>query len=234
MITVLVLVFFKTGRIFDIGLIFRQLPEPQRTVNNLLIKPENIEEEYKKLLAENSQLQALAQENKELRALLSLKKEKDYQLVVANILSRDLINQNLLVLDFGSQQGVKVGQAVVVDEGVIVGKIIEVREEASVARLLTDNLSKIAVSVGQDQLVSGILEGSLGLGMKLRYIPQEQEIKKGDLVVSSPLSENIPAGLVVGQIEKVEFSEEELFKEAIVSPLVDYNTLAYLGIILEL
>lgn len=233
-ISALLLIFFKTGRIFDIGLVFRHLPEAQKTVNQLLLKPDQLESEYQRLLSENAQLQSLAQENAELRSLLALKQQKSYQLAVANVLSRDLINQNLLILDLGSKQGVQVGQAVVVNEGVIVAKIIEVREDASVARLLTDNLSKIAVSIGENQAVSGILEGSLGLGMKLHYIPQNQEVKKGDLVVTSRLSENIPTGLVIGQIEKVDFSEEDLFKEAVVSPLVDYSTLSYLGIILSL
>lgn len=231
-VAALLLIFLKTGHIFDIGFLFRKLPAPQQTVNRLLNPPDNLAEEYNKLLSQNTQLQSLAAENKELRSLLSLKEKQNYQLIAANILSRDLLNQNLLILDVGENSGVQIGQAIVVDDGLMIGKIIEVRPDASVARLLTDNLSKIAVSVGTEQNVSGILEGSLGLGMNLHYIPQEQEIKKGDLVVSSRLSENIPAGLIVGQIETVEFSEEDLFKQAIVTPLIDYNNISLVGIIL--
>ena len=230
-VAILLLLFLKTGHIFDIGFLFRQLPAPQQTVNRLLNPPADLAEEYNKLLAQNTQLQSLAQENKELRALLSLKEKKNYQIIAANILSRDVLNQNLLILDVGENFGVQIGQAVVVDDGLMIGKIVEVKSDASVARLLTDNLSKVAVSIGEEQLVSGILEGSLGLGMNLQYIPQEQDIKKGDLVVSSRLSENIPAGLILGKIEEVKFAEEDLFKQAVVSPLVDYNTLSLVGII---
>jgi len=60
-----------------------------------------------------------------------------------------------------------------------------------------------------------------------------QEIKKDDLVVTNNLNENIPSGLVVGKVENVEFSQEELFKNASVSPLVDYASLALVAIIVS-
>ena len=80
-VAALLLIFLKTGHIFDIGFLFRKLPAPQQTVNRLLNPPDNLAEEYNKLLSQNTQLQSLAAENKELRSLLSLKEKQNYQLI---------------------------------------------------------------------------------------------------------------------------------------------------------
>lgn len=230
----LILIFFKAGRFFDFGILMRQFPEPQKTVNQLLNPPDNLESSYQEILSENTRLKSLIQENESLRSLLNLKNKANYELKVANILSRDLLNQNLLVIDVGEKDGVVPGQAVVVNDGVIIGKIIEVRADASVVRLLTDALSKIAVNIGEAQNLAGVLSGLLGLGMNLSYIPQEQIINKGDLVVTSSLNEKIPPGLVIGKVEEIKFSQEELFKQATVSPLIDYSTLSLVAVIVSL
>jgi cell shape-determining protein MreC len=67
--------------------------------------------------------------------------------------------------------------------------------------------------------------------MNLSYVPQAQELKKDDILVSSNLDSLIPAGLVVGRVEEIKFSAEELFKTAVVSPLVDFNTLSTVAIV---
>ncbi|MBT7553562.1 rod shape-determining protein MreC [bacterium] len=231
---ILLLIFFKEGKIFDFGFIMRNLSEPQKVVNQLLNPPDDLTEAYKNLLVENNQLQSLQEDNQRLRDLLGFTQTTNHKLSVANIISRDFINQNLLIIDTGSAQNIKSGQAVVVNNGIIIGKIIDVMDHAAVVRLLTDNQSKLAVSLSDRQLVSGLLSGSLGLGMSLEYIPQETEVKKGDLLVTSDFNEHIPGGLVIGKIEEVEFSEEELFKKASVSPFVDYNTLSTVGVIISL
>lgn len=229
--TVLILILFKESQIFDLGFIIRKLTSPQKVSNQLLLPPEDLEQSYQELLAKNAQLQALAAENKELRDFFNWQQTKKYDLILANVLSRDDFNQNLIMIDAGQKQGLSVGAAVVVNQGVIVGKIIEVRNDVSLVRLLTDSSSRLAVAIGDEQNVSGVLTGSLGLGMNLSYIPQEQEIKKGDLVVTNNLNEGIPAGLVIGKAEEIAYSEEEVFKTASVSPLIDYTTLFLVGVI---
>ena len=115
---------------------------------------------------------------------------------------------------------------------IIIGKVIDVTTDAATVRLLTDNFSKLAVTVG-DESVAGLLSGSLGLGLEMSYIPQEYDIKKNDLVVTADLDTNIPKGLIIGTVEEIQYSEEELFKTASVLPLVDFNTLSIVAIITQ-
>lgn len=233
-LVVFFLILFKNGQIFDVGLLFRNWFGPQGASNELYDKPDTLSEDYKNLLVENNQLKTLAQENQELRDILSLKERKNYNLAIASILSRDPVNRNILIIDVGKNKNVEAGQAVVVNDGIIIGKVIESSIDSAKIRLLTDNFSKLAVMVGDQQGISGILTGSLGLVMDLSYIPQEQEIKKGDLVVTADIDEKIPSGLVVGKVEEVEFSQEELFKNASVSPLINYDNLGMLAVITNL
>lgn len=231
LVTVVFFILLKNGQIFDIGSIFRATLLSEKSVSQLLNPPDNVQEAYKDLLAENNRLKTLAEENQQLKELLELKKEKQYELVVANVLSRDPVNRNILVLDVGENDGISQGEAVVVNNGIIVGKIIDVTSDSSKVRLLIDRFTKLSVKIGDEHQISGVLSGSLGLTMHLNYIPQDQEVKKNDLVVTADLDVDIPAGLVVGKIEEIEYSEGELFKDASVSPLIDYDTLAIVAVI---
>ncbi|MBU1203095.1 rod shape-determining protein MreC [Patescibacteria group bacterium] len=233
-LVVIFLILFKNGQIFDVGILFRSWFGPKGSVNQLYDQPSDLEEDYKNLLVENNQLKTLAKENQELRELLALKEKENYTLAIADILGRDPVNRNILIIDIGKNKNVELGQAVVVNNGIIVGKVIDVGQDSSKVRLLTDSFSKLAVKVGDQQNISGILTGSLGLVMDLSYIPQEQEIKKGDLVVSADIDAKIPSGLVIGKVEEVEFSQEELFKNASISPLINYDNLSMLAIITSL
>ena len=227
-----IIIFFiilKNGKIFDLGIFFRLL-QPNIPFNILMMEPDSLEESYKNLLIDNTKLKYLEDENKELRELLDFSQKKNYTLKVANILSRDELNKNILIIDIGKNKNIKEGEAVVISNGIIIGKVIEVNSITSKIRLLTDKKSTLAIKIGEES-VSGILTGSLGLGMYLEYIPQEQDIKINNLILTSNLNENIPANLLIGKIEKIEFEKDDIFKKALISPLIDYNTLFLVSII---
>lgn len=231
---ILIFILLKNGQIFDLGIVFRKAFVPQQAANSLINPPEDITEAYKNLLVENSNLQAFSEENKKLRQLLEFKEANEHQLALANVVSRDPINNNILIINIGNNQNVELGQAVVVNNGIIVGKIIEVSSDSAKLRLLTDNFSKLAVKVSIEEKVAGLLNGTLGLGMNLEYIPQEQDVKKNDIVYTASTNDKIPPGLIVGQVETIHFSEEELFKQATVSPFINYNTLSTVAVITSL
>lgn len=231
LVVIFLFILLKNGQIFDVSALFRYAFSSPQMANSLLLKPDDLEQVNQKLLSEIENLKELESENKKLKELLDYKNSNEYQFVVVDILNRDPINSNILILSAGKKDGIKEGQAAVVNDGVIVGKIVEVDNDSSKLRLLTDNFSKIAVKVSDDYEVSGVLSGSLGLGMDLTYIPEEQDIKKGDLVITSNMNDLIPAGLIVGTVEEVQFSKEEIFKSASILPMVDYQTLSLLAII---
>lgn len=65
----------------------------------------------------------------------------------------------------------------------------------------------------------------------MRYIQQGEEVKVGDLVLTSGLGGNFPRRLVIGQVTAVRKKDIELFQEAEVEPTVDFDHLEIVMII---
>ncbi|KKR49188.1 MAG: Cell shape-determining protein MreC [Candidatus Magasanikbacteria bacterium GW2011_GWC2_40_17] len=200
----------------------------------------NLFEENKKCLEKISSLSIkqgeLAQiqdENKILRSSLNfLKKENNF--VMANVIGKapDPIN-NVLLIDKGLKDGLKEGLGVLAEEGILIGKIIKVEEKNSQIRIITDNESKIAVSILNPDQASGIMSGEHNLRLLLTMIPLTENIKPGDKVVTSNLDSGIKKGMLIGQIESVQKELYQPFQSAIVKPAVDLNKLNIIYVLLD-
>jgi rod shape-determining protein MreC len=59
----------------------------------------------------------------------------------------------------------------------------------------------------------------------MRYIPQEEDVSIGDIVLTSGLGGLMPKGLVIGQVTEVQQKEYETFQTATVRPAVDLTRL---------
>jgi len=59
----------------------------------------------------------------------------------------------------------------------------------------------------------------------MEYIPQEEAINVGDIVLTSGLGGVMPKGLVIGQVTEVQQMGYALFQSAIVRPAVDFSRL---------
>jgi rod shape-determining protein MreC len=59
----------------------------------------------------------------------------------------------------------------------------------------------------------------------MEYIPQEESINVGEIVLTSGLGGFVPKGLVVGQVTEVQQVDYALFQTAIVRPVVDFSRL---------
>lgn len=173
------------------------------------------------LKIENAKLLALATENDQLKAALGFEERGDDRLVTARVVYESEENDvRLLVLDRGSDEGVSMGQPVITGNGVIIGKIMAVRDRTSTVMPLMDSRSRLAVTVQNAQETLGILEGDRDLSMSISLIPQAEAISPGDTVITSGLEPGIRRGLVVGVVEKVNRSTQDPFQSANVTPFV--------------
>jgi rod shape-determining protein MreC len=199
---------------------------------NLKVNNEKLKQEINQLTYDKSQLEAYQLENEKLRSLLNFKEGKDFDLVLANVIGKDTDKANTLIINRGTQEGVREGLAAVVDNGIIVGKVIEAKEHLAMVLLLTDKLSQLAVSSQNVNKTSGLAEGEYGLSLKVSLIPQDLEIKEGDLFITSGAESNVPRGLIIGKVNRIISQENELFKSATINLMVDYNELTILSIII--
>ena len=63
------------------------------------------------------------------------------------------------------------------------------------------------------------------------FIAQDEEISTGDLVISSGLEENIPRGLVIGEVSKINSDSNEIWKSVVIEPLVDFDDLIIVSVL---
>ncbi|PIT94234.1 rod shape-determining protein MreC [Candidatus Falkowbacteria bacterium CG10_big_fil_rev_8_21_14_0_10_43_11] len=192
-----------------------------------------LDEENKKLLAENVGLKIIADENKVLREQLAFYSRSNYQKTVANVISRaETVGDNqVITLDRGGADGIKSGQAIVAGDGIIIGKIFFIKEKISYGCLITNEQCGLAASIVNQEGAAGLTKGELGLTVRLNFIPQTESIASSSIVITSGLEPAIPRGLIIGKITEVDAETNDLFQSAVVSPAADLNGLTVVSVI---
>ncbi len=205
-----------------------------KTKRELLRENKDLKDQISTLLKEKSEFLTEQEENDFLRKQLNFTKEFNYSFEVANVIGEDVDNiQNTIIIDRGLKNGVFVGQPVVADKGILVGKILKVTKNSAVVLLINDDLSKVAAKIQNQAKTIGIIEGEYGLGIRMKLIPQTEMIKEGDVVVTSGLERGVPAGILIGQVERVMSAPEELFQEAAIKSAVEFNKMTMVNVIKE-
>lgn len=179
-------------------------------------KTKTLEEEIARLTAQNQRLKDLENENQTLRMQLGSSKK-----ISRKLLPTQVIGFNSFTLDAGEKEGIKVGQVVLFQDN-MVGKISRVSPFSSQVMLITDPQSKITVKTTGGAF--GILVGQYGEGLSLEKVVQGDVLNEGDTVVTGG-DESFPKGLVAGKIGKVEKKESEVFQKAQVKPLLNFEKL---------
>ncbi|HJN62166.1 MAG TPA: rod shape-determining protein MreC [Candidatus Parcubacteria bacterium] len=180
---------------------------------------EKLKLEIQKLTGENSSLRELKKENEVLRQALDIGLEKEFQLSFVQIFSKD-ISQDFLLINKGSKEGIAEDMLVITQEKVLAGIVSEVYKDFSRVRLLSDKNSSFDAKIS-DSNIFGIVKGKGSLKMFLDFIPQDKEIKEGDLIITSELSGRYPKGLLIGFVEKVQKNDIKPFQQAEISPFFD-------------
>lgn len=173
------------------------------------------------------QLALVLSENANLRKKLSetqafLSQEKSLDEEVFNLIpARPIGFSRFLVIDKGSEDGVKQNQAVVFKDNFI-GLVKQVDPKKSKVTLASDPDSRIsAFSQSDSGRAKGILLGQFGSEMLLDKILHEEPIAVDDLIYSAGQELEIPRGLILGQVTDVIEKETQVFKQAKVKPIFD-------------
>jgi rod shape-determining protein MreC len=222
---------------YKIGVNIQGTFHEQSTKQDLIAQIEKLEVKNQELIQENANLKKQEEENEKLRQHLKFFEEYEYNYTLSNVVSKatgvgELQNQKQIIIDKGAKSGIRPGMVVVSERGIVVGKILKAEEYLSTVSLTTSKDCKMAVSIQNQNKTSGITEGELGLTIKMNFIPQTEEINLGDNVVTSGLEENIPRGLVLGQITKLDKDSNEVWQSATIEPLLDYDNLIIVSVLI--
>lgn len=137
-----------------------------------------------------------------------------------------------LTLDKGQADGLRPGLAVVADNGLMIGKLVEVRQAASSVVLVTDRQSILAGRVQNDSQSLGVVRGERGLALRMEFIPKNDSVLPGQPVVTAGSEPGIPADLVIGTIAELSIRAGELFQNATVTSPVDFQRLRVVAVVL--
>ncbi len=184
------------------------------------------------LLASKTQLSSLkeiANENVELRNQLNFNQRLSLELVASRVVSSEGTSlRKFITIDRGKNSGISPGMAVV-SSGVLIGTVDQVDNYSAKVFLISDPEFRIR-AIGQDGRAQGIVRGQLGQGYLFEKITQAESLASGELVITAG-SGLVPRGILVGQVESVQKSDNAVFQSAQLRPLVKIETLEIVFIV---
>lgn len=200
-------------------------------IRNLRTRNALLEETLAQFQAELVELREIESDYERLTELLDYTNIRDDQeYLTADVIAVDQSGQRrTITINRGTRDGITVGMPVVTQQG-LVGRIITVSANASRVLLITDPSSAVSARL-QTNRVEGTVIGQLSGNLRLTFIPLDQEIVEGDLVITSGLGGNFPPDLVIGQVTSIRQFEFELYQEAQVRSLNNFSTLEFVLVV---
>jgi rod shape-determining protein MreC len=204
-----------------------------RDIASLRQRNAELEGEVAELQAQVIQLQQEVGETEILAALVDFsraKSENSYK--AAAIIGRDPSPfLHYVIINVGSNDGILRGMPVVTNQGLI-GRVEAVIADAARVQLITDPASSVNVRL-QNAETEASLVGSVTGDVTLKLIPQDIDVQRGDLVLTSGLGGGYPPDLIIGQVVDVRSRDIDLFQQATVQPVVDFNRLEIVLVIIN-
>jgi len=170
-------------------------------------------------------LAALEKENIRLRALLENSFKLGEKVLVAELLSVNMAPyEHIVVVNKGTRFGVHPQQPVM-DANGVVGQVFRALPFSSEIMLITDPNHAIPVQVNRN----GLLTIAVGSGqinrLNLPYLPNNADIRPGDLLITSGLGGTFPQGYPVAVVDEFTSQNNKPFATVTATPkaLLDRN-----------
>ena len=178
------------------------------------------------------QARELLVENERLRKLLGARERLGNGTVLADVLyeSRDRFARKL-VLNVGTNEGVRAGSPVIDDAGVV-GQITRVFNDTSEVTLLTDKDQSIPVQILRNGLRGVAFGGAEPGTLDLRFMAANADISNGDVVTTSGIDGVYPSGLMVATVSRVERAAKDQFARIVMTPVAGIESNKHLLVLL--
>ncbi|MBN2388541.1 MAG: rod shape-determining protein MreC [Anaerolineales bacterium] len=204
-----------------------------RDVASLRQRNTELEAEVARLQTQVIELQERVTETEVLSALVDFARANPVNTYkAATIVGRDPSPfLRYVIINVGSNDGIRTGMPVVNDRG-LVGRVDAVAAEAARVQLITDPASQVNVRLqgsNTDALLIGSVTGDLSLDM----ISQDANVPVGEVVLTSGLGGGFPPNILVGQVLSIRKLDYELFQQATVQPVVDFNQVQFVLVIIN-
>ena len=203
-------------------------------VRNVYEENKFLKEEVEYYQGIEHQLNEARLENRRLKRLLDFEETTNFVLEPAMVIGRSPSTwYSTMTIAKGKSQNPKLrtGMPVVTSAG-LVGVIIEV----------SSNSSKVKLIISPDSAVTSFVQRTRDIGLvkispenpgflEITRLAHNADLKVGDTIMSSNLTNNFPKGLVIGEVVKVGGSDMEI--TALIKPSVDFERLEEVFIIID-
>jgi rod shape-determining protein MreC len=157
---------------------------------------------------------------------------EDQEYVTCSVIGMDSTGfVTAIRIDCGRRDGLERLDPVVTELG-LVGRITELSATGAEVLLVTDPNSWVNARL-QATRADGLVNGQLGGDLLMSNIPVDAEVREGDLVMTNGLGQTLPANVIVGRVLSVALAENELYQEARVRSLVDFDRLEIVQVIIN-
>lgn len=216
------------------------------SVRDLFVDIRNLQARLADLLAERDQLASeaariasLEREVAELQAALDLRATTSFTTVAAQVIARDFaIDRRYVILDIGSADGVKVGDVVIGAGASLAGRVVQVSDQSSQVRLLTDPEFSVTSEVASTGAI-GQVRGRSANPLAFDDVDAQRQVLVGAVITTSgielspTLRSAFPRGLAVGRVVAVNTVTSAVLQSADVEPTLDLDSVRTLLVILS-
>ena len=188
-----------------------------REINNLYDELKDYKEEQSLSSDIFQELSVLRQKVEIYENDLNFIKDNEFKSITVEIFA-DSSNRyfSSILLKAGKSSGINENNTIVSSRG-LVGRVTEIGNKVSRGLLLSDISSRVPVSISSSE-IQGILIGQNLNRPKINYIKNLNNIKVGDLVVTSGKGGIFPSNLVVGSVAILDKKNQHIEVDLLVNP----------------
>ena len=204
-----------------------------------LAENETLKTRVDELTEENTRLRSEQFELERLRSLYELDQEyMQYHKIGARIIAKDTSSWfSVFRIDKGSDDGIKEDMNVIAGGG-LVGIVTDVGANYATVRSIIDDSSRVS-AMAQQSGDSCIVAGDLQLfkegRLKLSYMEKDDDIKDGDMIVTSNISGKFLPGILVGYATDITVDyNDNLTKSGYLIPAARFDRLQEVLVITDL
>jgi rod shape-determining protein MreC len=210
----------------DVSSVFGSIGE----INQLRIDNAALRDENERLTNDNIRLQDLKSENDQLTALLQLQSDFSHKTVAVRVIGRELLpTSRVVTLDKGTDDGLAMGDVVIVGGGAVAGRITDIGGNFAKVTLISDPSSTV---IGQLQSsgATGEVGGGSGDVLTMKNVDSsvtialDEEVFTAGLELAGGIRSPYPKGLVLGSVVDVQRDANDVVQTAFVQPAASLDT----------
>ena len=174
--------------------------------------------------------QTLVSENASYKRILQIADEENLEVMGATVIGEGVSNFEWSVLiDRGSSDGVEIDTPVIAAQG-LVGRVVDVYRSQAKVLLIIDPDSRVTarLSASREQ---GLVIGQQAEPLRFALASPDTDIAPNEIVetsgyrIAAGFEGIFPPGIQIGQVERVEPSDDGISVSVLVRPNVDFSSL---------